>query len=1087
MALTDHGEVNQHLAFQKACKAEGIKSVFGMEGYWAADIQAARDASLAQRDFASHICLIAQDDEGLKNLWALSSTAYDAAHHYRKPLADPELLRTHAKGLYASDGCIMTMFGHAVKRGDEDAARQYLAGLQDIFKEKFYVELHTWQYMHPGDDEVMWEGVPKTTSEVTQLMTDLNQAKVRLAIEMGISMVVVNDAHHAYPEHWRYKELVWGFKNEVNPDQAEGNGQKADHMMGDDELVFWMDRHGISREIVTAAIEYSGTIADSCHAEIKPMLGMPLFSKLEADDFEQFLVLVERGFRDKIERGGLDRDTYWTRMESEIALIAEKRFAGYFLIVADYVSAAREGTWASYVNGGPKQPMLIGPGRGSAGGSLVAWLLGITSIDPIKYDLLFERFLIRERKGFPDIDIDFPRSKRKYMKEYVQHRWGHDRVCAICTMTRNKARGTVKDLGRQLGIDYKKLEEIGALIERITAAEIEEEESSEDREEKTWAELVEEHQKELGPLIAEFPDLFRDVAEVTGVIRQTGVHAAAVLITPADKPLREVLPTRIKKGTLTTQFDMYDVEELGGLKGDFLALRHLDALQIAADLVKERHGVEIDYEAFTDEHYHDPAIWAQIDEGQTTGVFQLGTPGGTESAIEFRPRSMEEVADLISINRPGVRDAGLYNAYLRRRAGVEAVSYQHPMMAGITSTTFGILVYQEQLMQTARELAGFTAAEADDLRKAVGKKIMEKVVALKSKFVQGCIASEAYMSAFADNPTAKPKEVSETIWRSIEASGRYCFNKSHAIGYAMISHREIWMKHYYLPEMLVGFMQVDEAKRNKFIRDARRHNITILPPDINLSGATFKIQGDTIRYGVDAVTQVGEAAATKIIAAQPYTSVEDFLLRGKPNKTVALNLAMLGALDCLTNRTAALKEIEWHRACEGLAKSTLGNPDKLNQAVVKRFEENPTKWRVPIPDFTDENVVYEIEKQLIGSFVTIDPMGLYLRAIDSECIRTPAAIRHYIPGQLLKIGGQIIKVHKHKTKKGRNSGAEMCFLGVEWQGDVYDIVVFPKAYEQYKLLLKMGRPVICVCERLDSGVCLTKLLPLDLIWDEYGN
>ena len=295
------------------------------------------------------------------------------------------------------------------------------------------------------------------------------------------------------------------------------------------------------------------------------------------------------------------------------------------------------------------------------------------------------------------------------------------------------------------------------------------------------------------------------------------------------------------------------------------------------------------------------------------------------------------------------------------------------------------------------------------------------------------------------------------------------------------------MKHYYTPEMLVGFMQVDEAKRNRFIRDARRHGITILPPDVNLSGATFKIVDNTIRYGVDAVHGVGEAAAAKIIAAQPYESVEDFLKRGKPNKTVALNLAMLGALDCLGSRTMVLKEIEWQRACVGLAKSTLGDPEKLNQAVARRYEEDPAKWRVPVPDFADDNVVYDLEQRLVGSFVTIDPMGPYVRAIEGECIRNPAAIRHINPGGQVTIGGQVTKLRHHKTKRGRNPGAEMCFLGVEWQGDVYDIVVFPKAYEKYKLLLKMGTPVICGCERLDNGVCLINLFRLDLMWDEYGS
>jgi len=1119
VALTDHGEVNQHLAFQKACRAEGVRPIFGMEGYWCGNIAKAREAKDPTGN-TSHLCLIAKNQEGLRNLWALSSTAYDATHFYNKPLADPELLTQHAAGLYASDGCMLTGLNRAVVAGDEDLARQYMGALHKIFRENFYVELHTWQYMElpeippevevppvvldadgnpwlPGDTEEMVAAAQRRRDIIEQHrlnaeMTQLNQAKVRLATELSIPMVVVNDSHYAYREHWRYKELVWGFKADSNPDQAEISGQKADWLMSESELHFWMRRHGISREIVSEAIKYSAHMAENCDVEIKPMLGMPLFTKSEADDWATFLDLVEKGFRDRVERGGLDRDLYWRRMESELQVICDKRFAGYFLIVTDYVRAARDGSWAQYVLGTPPQPMMIGPGRGSVGGSLVAWLLGITSIDPIKYGLLFERFLIPERTGFPDIDIDFPRSKRAGMKEYVKHRWGHDHVCSICTMSRNQARGTVKDIGRMLGIDYKELEDIGKLVERITAAEIEEEESAEE-DVRTWAEVIEDHKKVIGPYVEKHPKLFEDLDKMFGVIRQTGVHAAAVLI--SDQSLAGgTLPTRVKNGTLTTQFDMYGVEELGGLKGDFLALRHLDALQIAADLAKERHGADIDYESFDERHYEDPAIWTQIDEGQTVGIFQLGTPGGTESAIEFRPRSMVEVADLISINRPGVRDAGLYHAYLRRRAAVEAVTYQHPMMEPITQSTFGILVYQEQLMQASRELAGFTQSESSDLQKAVGKKIMAKVLAMKEKFVTGCMNNDQFAEICWDGNRFYPtrgQQAAEEIWRSIEASGRYCFNKSHALGYAMIAAWEIWMKHYYSAEMLVGFMRVDEAKRNFFVRDARRKGLTILPPDINESRVTFRIEGQTIRYGLDAIHGVGEVNAQALVAAQPYSSFNDYLARAGKGayKACAVNLVKIGALDEFGDRAAMLREIEYRWAGKdiGPGKWAKANQAQRDALVADKIAKYPKRFKIEVPDLASDAVLYEIEKELVGSFVTIDPMGRYVSDIDAETIRNPSQIRKYLPGQSLRIGGQIVKIRKTKTKKGRNPGSEMAFMGVEWQGNTYDIVVFPGPWERFKYSIEMGAPVICECERLDNGVCLTQMLRLDKIWDEYGN
>ena len=1292
VAITDHGEVNQHLAFQKACQAEQIRPVFGMEGYWAPDIPAIREFCAGENkgkwsSQMSHLCLLAKSNEGLRNLWALSSIAYDDYHFFHRPLADAALLREYGKDLYASDGCIMTTLGRVIRRGDEDAARQYLGSLQAIFGERFYVELHTWQYMHPSDEEwVEWESQPMTTVAVNKLMTDLNQAKIRWATEMGIPMVVVNDAHHAYPEHWQYKEMVWGFKKETNPDQQEGKGQKADHMMADEELIHWMGNHGVSQALVEQAIAYSGQIADSCEVEIKPMLEMPKFTQSEADDFQMFMDKVEAGFKAKVEINGLPREAYWKRLETEVSMISSKRFAGYFLVVEDYVRAARTGTWAHYVQPsviaeatryartkvqpGEKVPMMIGPGRGSAGGSLVAWLMGITNIDPIKYGLLFERFLAPGRKGYPDIDIDFPRSMRKGVREYLKQRWGEDRVCSICTMSRNQAKASVRDLARALDIeDYSDINAIAKLVDEISTEDWDDAESS-DEDNETWSDLVEKNYKALAPWITKYPELFDKLRYLHGIVRTTNVHAAAALI--SDTPFAGVIPTRVKNDTLMTQFDMYGVEDLGGLKADLLALRHLDALMIARDLIKERHGRDIDPDAFTDDEYNDPAIWTQIDEGQTVGIFQLGTPGGTDAAIEFRPRSMVDVADLISINRPGVRDAGLYHVYLRRRAGLEPVAYDHPLMETIAKDTFGVLVYQEQLMQTSRELAGFTPDEADDLRKAVGKKIMEKVLALKDKFVAGCLANPDYMAYFGEGPTTPEAPNAkdgiatiERIWASIEASGRYCvvgdtrvklsngdemsvadmyrrltddhrlegrpcwygcrftgyrgkcqtcrvwrqkfrdsrglkawslgddgrlhpnrilevyqngvqpvwrvtlengdsitatadhrhmtsagwrevrelsvgdellvngrrvrgekgyptiptrvvsiecageetvydlsmaiphhswvgnnivthncFNKSHAIGYALISHAEIWFKHYFPAEMLVGFMMVDEVRRNKFIRDARRRKIGILPPDVNLSLQNFTIDGNNIRYGVQAVFGLGDAAANELVAGQPYTSLEDYLKRAKrgANKTSAVALAKIGALDCFGSREAVLQEIQHYRLHEKLAASTMANPTKLAKIIAERMAK--PDYQIEIPNFADDKVLYAIEQELVGSFVTIDPMGRYLSAIDAECVANPAVLRRYQPGQRMAIGGEITKVRETTVKKGRQQGQKMCFIAVDWQGDEYDIVAFPGVYSSQKLLLRPGVPVICVCEKTDRGVSLIKVHRLDLIWEE---
>lgn len=1077
VALTDHGEVNQHYAFGKACKEAGIKPLFGMEGYWTHSVQGTKDlANGGYPKDLSHICFIAQNQKGLSNLWEMSSIAYTDDYRYHRPLATPDLMLDHADGLYASDGCLMTRFSDYIQHGDMDRARMELGTLAHIFGERFYMELHTWQFMDARDDDAIdFSGEIISTKQANAKMTMLNQAKVELANQMGIPLVVVNDAHHAYPEHWEFKELVWKFKPGKNADKnAEVMLQKADHMMGDEELVEWMALHGISRQITEEAIRNSGDIADACdEIVIKPMLSMPTFSHDVDEDFRLFLMEVEKGFKRLVEDAGLPREVYWKRMEEEVRLIADKGFAGYFLITADYVMAAKTGTWNQYVHGGHKEPMLVGPGRGSAGGSLVAYLMGITTLDPIKYGLLFSRFLSPGRKGFPDIDIDFPRSKRKDMKRYVQKRWGEDHVCSICTIGRNKAKGTLKDLGRAMDIPWEDREAMTKLIEQVVTItdEAEAEESEDGEADMTWDEIVMEKGGELAPYARKHPQFFDRMAALIGRARGSGVHAAAVLI--GDKSLTGLLPMRTKNNTVTTQFDMYDVEELGGLKSDFLALRHLDVLDFVAKKVFEREGRVINWDDFGDEEYSDPDIWPQIDKGRTAGLFQIGgTASSTQSAMDYQPRSERDISALIAIVRPGVRDAGLHDKYILRRHGKEKVSYDHPMMEKITAETYGIMIYQEQLMQAARDLAGFTPDEASDLQKALGKKYMDKILAMKQKFIDGCLANPEYALGCGDpvNQTmdeAKELRIANIIWRSIEASGRYAFNKSHSQGYGLITARETWAKHYYPAIFLAGCMQYDPTKVNRYIRDARRADIPILPPDVNLSGGPFDIYGDEIRYGLENVKGVGPVAVADILKHKPFTSLEHFLDvcngRGGAHKTVVTNLIRIGAFDSL--------------AQPGESRS-----DIFRRFAATRTKADAKKMLEAMPGMDSEEDVYKTEIELLGNHVTVDPMSPYIQVLDAVAIRDPGEITRRRKGEKFIIGGALTKVKVIKVKKqGRNFGREMAFLGITWCEEDFDVTVFPDLWDRTKLLLTENAPVACYVERDDRGCHMTQLERLDLL------
>ena len=1001
--------------------------------------------------------------------------------------------------------CMLTQLNAAVQAGDEDRARQYMAQLLDIFGDRFYVELHTWQFMYPSsDDRVMFSGKAISTIEANRLMTNLNQAKLRLAKELGVPWVIVNDCHHSWPEDWLKKDLA----NQISRDKGDqvANGQKADHHMGEDELYYWMARHGISREDVARGIEHAWRIAEDCNAEIRPMLDMPSFSGSPDEDMRVFLDAVEEGFRRKVVDAGRDAETYFRRLESEVELICQRRFCGYFLTVADYVRAAKTGTWKTYVQAGADpEPIMTGPGRGSAGGSLVAWLLGITSIDPIRYNLLFERFLNPDRKGFPDIDVDFPQQHLKGMNAYLRARYGADHVCGIGTITRNGAKAMLRDLGRAMDIPMPEINEMSKIIETAMAIVASDDSGDEDTgAELGWDEILAEKGGELAPWARKYPELFEQLGEMVGIARQSGKHPAGVLI--SDKPLLGLIPLRTRnhrtaEETVTTQWDMAEIEELGGVKFDLLGIRHLDTIDVARKLVHERHGVELDFEAL-DPDRPEPEIWEPIDRGRTTGLFQVETPGATRTAMELRPRNVRDIAALISIIRPGVKDAGETERYLRRRAGQEEVVYDHPLMEPIVGETYGILVYQEQMIRAARDLAGFTPGEADDLRRVTAKKKADQIEPFRVKFRQGCLDNPAFMAPLGGDLRAAEKVI-DKIWASINASARYSFNLSHAVGYAHVSWWEAWLAHHYPAEFLVALMSTDDGSIVRYIREARRRGLPMLPPDVNESEAHFTITAEGIRYGLESLRGVGDSAAAEIRRKRPYSDHMDFLRRTKVGKTQIMALIKIGAFDSLaydpeldgdwrpSSRSRVLRDYYRHLV---LTKHTsAGKVARMSEAerddhVAAWFDRRRTRRGFakdfPEFDFGDPDVIYAIETELIGTFVLVDPMAPYLRALDEVAIRDPAEVQEHKVGDLFVIGGQVTKIKRHTIQRGRSAGQEMAFVGVTYNEQDFDLTVFPETWASVRNLLVVGAPVACQVIRDNRNCHLVSVERLDLLWKE---
>lgn len=1084
--VTDHGEVNNHLSLARECKNAGIGYVLGMEGYWLTDKRLNKAREDKKYPHPSHICFLAQNNVGLSNLWSLSTEAYLGPQFYHKPIVTPEIMAKYSEGLWASDACMLTDFAQAIFDGNEDVALQQIGVLLDIFKDRFYMELHTWQFMNPSTDE---------HRSLNRKMTELNQAKLRIARQLGVPLVVVNDSHHSRPEQWEDRERLWQFSTTTRDDNVNARGvvtddlRRADHHMSSEENIYWLERHGIPPDVTEEAIQNSYAIAQKCSGfDIGKTLGMPRLYRTDEEDVLALVQACEKGFTKFVLERGLDPEPYFERLQEELDLIVERKFCGYFNIVRECVMAFREGTWAKYVEGtNEKKPMLIGPGRGSAGSSLVAYLLGIHQVDPIRYGTLFSRFLSPGRKGYPDIDIDVPRNYRPQAISYLSQRFGQDNICTIGLVQRSQAKRTIKDVGKAMGIPFADLNAITDAIQKLEL-----DESGE----------IDLEANGLSEWRVKYQELFDKVPGLLGIARHSGAHPSGIII--SDTPVRGRVPLRkAKNSVITTQFEMGDVEELGGVKFDWLGLRHLDTMQAARNIIYETQNVWLDYDGagigippgvdkvitFDESFYEDESIWHDIDLGYTTGIFQVETPSSTEAAIHYRCRNHIDVANLTAIVRPGVADAGLKDVIMDRRSGKSPVVYDHPLMKKFVgpdwaTDTYGVIVYQEQILQCVQEMAGFTADESDDLRKAIGKKIMDKVLSFKSKFINGCLANPEFMNLCPNKTERVVVHTLEKIWESIEAAGNYSFNYSHAIEYgAFISSREIWTRHHFPAEYIAALLQTDEDNKSvsRYVREARRRGIRILGPDVNFSDVRFSIRHGDIRYGLSSVRDVGEIAAQAIVNNAPYTSFSDFLDRaGKgTGKSEVINLISIGAFDSLGQRHDLMNELLRHRAKSGLSDSTLSNESKLAMTIERRLQK--PQYQIDIPDFSDPLVLARLEKELLGVYVSHSPMDMYNDLIEGVALDDPLAIQRLDKGQKFVVAGEITSVRKTVTKKGKNPGQEMAHVTLLWKESEFSTVAFPRVWCSAKTLLQVGSPVACEATKLDSGYCIEGVQRLDFI------
>ena len=912
LAVTDHQNCAAHPELAKRALKAGIKPILGLEAnlvpdrhrrgraWWVIEADGVEyevdpesldedqkkkavrksDANEVINNY-EHITLWALNDVGLRNLWAMSTESYREGF-YSKARLDWDTLARHAEGVAASTGCLRGPLARPFVGGDEAQAITNVTRLMEIFPDRLYVEIHT----NHLDEQVR-----------------ANRFAVDVARRYGLPMVAAVDSHYAAPKD---KDLhrAW-LAVQTDKDITEETSLFAggqDYYLKTEEqvraaLAYLGD--DVVQESVANTVALAARVETTFGAQPDP----PVFSRATADhpdpkawDVERLMDLCTANWH-KTQGKSYSQEEAFARFEYEMSLLVPKGFCGYFLIVADYVN------WAK------SKGCLVGPGRGSGGGSLVAYLAGITELDPIEWDLDFGRFLTEGRTSLPDFDVDFPTTWREPLKAYLVQRWGEDYVLSIGTVTRNKPKGALNDAIRVL----KPLghEMPWSVTERFKAAVAEADKAAAGTK-VPWEEFVVQYEDLVDEMRRDYPEIMAYAEGFMERVRSYGKHPAGVVVS-TDKPLTD-LPMRVDdNGNLISQFDMVALEELGYVKFDLLTLRTLDTIQVAVDLIEEQYGRRINPYEWREE-YLDPQVWEQVSTGHTLGIFQIETPAGTQMTKAYRPDSIEGLAADITIVRPGPRRSGLTATFLRRRDGVEALSLADQRLADLLAPTYGVPIYQEQVMGICRVLAGYSNDKADEVRKILGKKQVEKAEAAGREFIEAAVTH------------GMTRPAAEHMWSQLAEFAKYGFGKAHAFGYAILGFWTAWLKfHFPLQFTTAALSTVDNDRLPAFIGEARRMGYKVLPPDINESALHFKpVNTMVIRYGLADVPHVGAPTAAHILnqRQQPFTSLEDFRERamgeGSPANAGTLKwLVAVGAFDSLVGNRRAV-EMEMQRSAEGL-------------------------------------------------------------------------------------------------------------------------------------------------------------------------
>jgi DNA polymerase-3 subunit alpha len=1004
IAVTDHGNLFGAWTFHSEARHAGIRPILGFEAYVAFGSRHARERPADAPGHYAHLVLLAKDREGYHNLIKLTSIGY-VEGFYRKPRVDREVLERHAGGLVCLSACLTGEVALWLRAGAYEKAREAAEWHARTFGSgNYWLEV---QEHGIADERTVQEGI------------------FRLADELGLGVVATNDAHYLRREDAAAHDVLLAIetgRDLDDPKRFRFEGTES-FVKSEEE----MRRLFPGRDDLFANTQ---AIADRCEFDFEKRFFLPEFPRpaAYASDNDLLVALAETGAKRRY--GEALPDVVRQRLDYEVGVITMVGYAGYFLIVEDFIRWARG------------QGIPVGPGRGSAAGSLVAYALGITSVDPLKYDLLFERFLNPERISPPDIDVDFCEERRGEVIEYVRERYGRASVGQIVAYGTMKARAAVKDVARVLKVPPGEADRLTKLI------------PSGPNYAMTLAEAAEKV-PELRDLVAQNPVYQRIItfgSAIEGLSRHLSVHAAGVVIAPG--PLTDYVPvcTLPTKGSgaaasgedaIVTQYDMVGLEKVGMLKMDFLGLTTLTVLQRAVEAIRARHGVVVDLDALDGE---DPAVYALLRAGRTAGVFQFESNLATDALRQMRCDRFDDLVATNALVRPGPLDSGMHLVYIRRKRGEEPVRYALPELREILEPTYGVIVYQEQVMRIANVLAGYSLAEADVLRKAVGKKIAELIHAELERFVARCIER------------GHKKKVVEELAKQIETFGRYGFNKSHAVAYTVLSYQTAWLKTHYPAEFMAALLSSEIGDTKKvvtYIAECRELGIRVLPPDVNTSGYHFTVVDDhELRFGLGAVKNVGRTAIDAVIAARatgPFTSLRDVAARvdhRHANKRVLEALVASGACDGLGGHRAQLfAAIDGVVAEAGIAQAE----HAAGQATLFGGEAaaaHPSPPLPPVPEWSEAERLAR-EKELVGFFVSGHPLTRFAAEAQALGTHTTADLGRWMEGQLA-VAAVVTAV---KRQIARRSGAEWARLVVEDFHGSAEVIVFPEAWAKLSKMI----------------------------------